>query len=385
MIAYNTQWLDWLAVRTQARKWTNQQLLSPEQWQSVDSRFPAAFYSPNFFIRTGLFVFCWILVCSLLGLLFSNLLTLGDDLTLGVLFLGFSVALAGGLEYFIRQKNYYRAGIDDALLYMGAISLISGLCLLYAHVIGSHAIAFYLLALPVLAAGTVRYTDSLLALLTYGCALVLLFLLLEKVVFLRPFAGMAFAAATYQWSRKSREREEWRYWYACLRMVEGAAIMVFYGSGNFYVVQYLGEFLFPGYQLPLMGVFYLLTVLLPGLYLYRGLQNKDRLLLRLGLLAAAISAVSFKIRFGTEHPEVIVTVIGAFLTAGAYLAIRFLKRPVLGLTYQPDEDEENELYVQTEGIALIHAQSETVVAHAPGDKPGFGGGAFGGGGAGGSY
>jgi hypothetical protein len=68
------------------------------------------------------------------------------------------------LEYFI-AKHHYRSGIDDALLYFTLMLLIVGLSLLFNSSFEEQLLDHYVLAFPVLLAGSIRYADRLVAIL----------------------------------------------------------------------------------------------------------------------------------------------------------------------------------------------------------------------------
>jgi hypothetical protein len=131
-------------------------------------------------------------------------------------------------------------------------------------------------------------------------------------------------------------------------------------------------------------VFYAFTAVVPVAYIFLGLQQRDRLLLRAGMVLLVLSVLTFRYYFSLGNPEVLVTLAGAALVIFAYVAIRLLKRGDLPFTYtqdveEPEEGQELESFVVSETFARS-AQVPVPVGENP-----FGGGQFGGGGSGGNY
>jgi uncharacterized membrane protein YgcG len=157
---------------------------------------------------------------------------------------------------------------------------------------------------------------------------------------------------------------------------------LFYASGNYFVVEDVGEMLFPGFHMPFSFIFWIFTALTPLGYVYFGLKIHDRLLLRIGLLMIALSVLTFKYYFSVGHHEVTLTVAGAILLLVAYYAIRYLKNNSGKFTYQADRSDDNPGFQGTEALVIAQTASGSVV---PEKDFGFGGGKFGGGGAGGNY
>jgi hypothetical protein len=386
MIAYNAKWLDALAVQAQAGKWFKKGWLSQQQWEDIRTKFQTGFYTPNMFVRIGLFIFTWILVSSVFGLFGLTLLDGFDSQTgAAIICLVFSGGCFFLLEMFIKEKKYYQAGIDDALLYTAAGFAIAGICLLLEPVLDDHLFFYLLLIFPLLVAITIRYVDRLTALLAYAALAAMLFLALEPFAFTRaliPFACLVFSGISYFLIKKIKLKENLRYWLGCLEMAEACSLVLFYMSGNYFVVTEVGEMLFPGYALPFSFLFFILTAMIPLVYVYTGVKNFDRLLLRLGLIMIALSVLTFKYYFSLGHHEVTLTIAGVVMVGIAYGCIRYLKKNTTPYTYQEDVSDETPSFSQAESLIAAQTFGPSV---APEKGFDFGGGKFGGGGAGGQY
>ena len=150
-------------------------------------------------------------------------------------------------------------------------------------------------------------------------------------------------------------------------------------------ISYFDLELMDGQDIPLAFFFYLFTALVPLLYVFYALKNKDKILLWSGLLLIALSALTFRNYFSLGHPEVILTLAGTLMILAAYFSIRYLKENRYGITDKEDEDDNNVMRSNAE--ALIVAQSFSKLPGAPpsDNGPEAGGGDFGGAGAGGKF
>jgi hypothetical protein len=388
MIAYSSQWLEALQVRRQAARWHRKNMIGTAQYEAILAAYPVGFYTPNVFVRIGLAIFCWVLVSSAFGIFSLFILDAGGEKTIGVGLLFFGGGLLVALESIISAKHHYRSGIDDALLYVALSCFVGGLVLLVVPRADEEFLSSCVLALPVLIFGAVRYIDKLVTVLAFLCLLAVVFLTVLKIGsagrIVLPFVLMAYAAAGYFLVRRLKGRPALRLWSACLDALEGLCLITFYVSGNYFVIQVLSEVLFDQPDVPMVFVFYAFTGVVPVLYLFFGLRQRDRVLLRAGMVLLVLSVLTFQYNFSLGHPEVLATVAGAALVVFAYVVIRLLKRDDLIFTYaqeaeEPEEDQELESFVINETFA------KSVQSQAPvGENP-FGGGQFGGGGSGGNY
>ena len=388
MIAYSTQWLEALQVRRQAARWHRTHLIGTAQYEAILAAYPVKFYTPNVFVRIGLAFFCWILVCSLLGiytLFFPFFVTDFDGC--GITLLCFAAGLFVALEYNIRTQRHYRSGIDDALLYTALTFIFSGFALWDPRWY-EHPLTRCVLALPVLTFAAVRYVDKLVTGLAFGCLSATVFLTVLEISsagrIVLPFVMMAYAAAGYAGVRRLKGAVRLRLWTECLELLEGMCLITFYLSGNYFVIRELSVEWFDQPHVPMAFVFYVFTAAVPVAYITLGLRQRDRLLLRAGMALLVLSVLTFRHYFSLGHPEVLVTLAGAALVGFAYVAIRLLKRGDLPFTYaqdveEPEEGQELESFVVNETFAA------SVQSQAPAGEIQFGGGQFGGGGSQGNY
>ena len=106
MIAYNTTKLFYLRLLKKAKQWYARQLLTTEQFAFIQTKYKADFYTPNLFIKAGLFIFTWVAVLAAAGLaallFFSG--ASNDDAVISFMCVLFGGGCTLLLEIFIKQK-----------------------------------------------------------------------------------------------------------------------------------------------------------------------------------------------------------------------------------------------------------------------------------------
>jgi uncharacterized membrane protein YgcG len=379
LIAYNSDELNAKLIKEKAEIWQKKGLISIDKLNEIKAHYLTSFYSPNVFMRVGGFLFCSILVFATFGL-FGLIGGLSSGFTFLLFITGFACILA--LELMIKSKHY-RSGIDDALLYCGLGFLMAGFANLFK--IEVNELSFLGLFLPLLIIAAIRYTDSLITAIAYCFLMAIIVLSLQKYwkgdpsVYSVIFA--VFGAISYFFAQEIQKNEASRFWKNNLDVIETLSLIVFYASCNYYVLQKVNEIYFNNPTVALAPLFWFLTFFIPISYIYQGLKQRNRLLLSMGLLAIAAGVGTFRYYFHVVPMEVAAIVGGAVLLAFAYFTIQYLKRHKTPFTYE--EDGEKPFYHHAE--SLIIAQSLGGTPEQDGGKPQFGGGDFGGGGAGSSF
>lgn len=335
--AYNPTWLHNLSVVKEAKQWQRDGVISSNDFLSIAAEYKSGFYHPNLMIRILLFVASLIAiggVTGLLGLLFANIL---DD-AISILSLIYGIASLLFLEFvFIRNSNHYKSGVNEALLYHSIGFIIGGV----AGVFDFNTSAVTLTCVIVFAFSAFRYLDlisTVAALCSFGY--LLFFEMYEMggvvqqiipIVFIFVFTPLYFF---FKSLKNRNSTEPWRY---CLIITEAFSLLAVYAAGNYFVVRELSINMMqldlaPGNDIPLAFIFYGLTVIVPVLYLYFGIKNKDVVLLRVSLLAIAFSVFTFKYYFSLGHPEFTLTAAGVILLLITWLLLRYLKTPKHGYT-----------------------------------------------------
>ena len=85
MIAYNKTSLHNNDVRKQATAAFENNLLSADELQQIKEKYPVQFYTPNFFIRIGLFILTGIIVSFSFSLFSLVFMSSGENVWKGLL------------------------------------------------------------------------------------------------------------------------------------------------------------------------------------------------------------------------------------------------------------------------------------------------------------
>ncbi len=398
MIAYNQTFINNLAILKKAKQWYAHGFISAEQMAVILKKYHVDFYDPNIFVKIGLFIFTTITISATLGFYVLFAFTASNGLEFSDLFpiitsIIFATGCVAALELFIRNKMIYRSGVDEALLYSAYGFILSAVLFIVDSDSSNGMLIAFILFLPFLIAGCIRYIDSISSILTVLCVYAIYFLTLlnlgDIAKLIMPFALMFLSAVIYLFVKKQKKNEAFLPWRNCFIAAESIALIIFYLSCNYFVIressiEFFDMNLAEGEDIPLAFVFYTLTALIPIGYIFIGLKNKDKISLWIGLLLVAIAVLTFKYYFSLGHPEVTLTIAGMIMILIAYFSIRYLKTDKLGITFKEDVDEDN--FLKTNAEALVIAQSFSQQVHTPQQANNdLGGGDFGGGGSGGKF
>jgi hypothetical protein len=396
MKAYNSDTIFNASIRQKSEHWLAQKLISEEQYTAISSSYSNQFYTPNVFVKIGLFIFTCFIILAALGiylLMFAVGLNGSDDGFFIVTSLFFAIACFIVLEILIRSKQIYNSGTDEALLYVGLLSICICLFAIVDSSSEDNPLLLVLLAFPFIGFAAIRYADRIVTLALCACVYVILFFTILKLGYvaklIMPFAFMAFSAVLYFQIKKWKTRPEFHYWRSCMTVIEFLALLIFYAACNYYVireasVEFFDLQLTPGQDIPLAFLFYILTVTVPIVYIYFGLRQKDKTLLWAALVLLAASALTFKYYFSLGHPEISLTIAGIILTLTAYFCIRYFRQPKHGITFEEDTDANSFLKSNAEALIILEGMVQKTPSNSH-DGFEFGGGKSGGAGSGGSY
>jgi hypothetical protein len=390
MLAYNTVTLDNLEIKDEAETALRKDCIDMPTYKAIEAAYPINFYTPNPVIKIGLFILTAIIVSLSLGLislmLLDSVLREHGFATLSIIA---GLACYGALELFIREKKFYRAGVDDALLWSAILLLISSL----AWYDNLPAITWCLVTLIVTALATLRFADMVIAGAAFLAFLALVFSIMIELgpiaKTITPFVIMTLSLGVYYVAGRWMKLTAFRHYKHCLTVIAVLSLLTLYLAGNYYVVRELSNAMFDlhlqeGQSIPGALFFWVYTTIVPIIYLYFGIRKKDAILLRTGMILLA--AIVFTIRYyhSVMPLETAMVLGGLILTGGAWALIRYLKVPRHGFTYE--ETDEPTLADKLKLESLIIAQTYVPGATAtPSNDMNFGGGTGGGGGASGEY
>jgi len=386
MIAYNNKWLNNLLIRKEADKAYQSACISKEEKEQVYTAYPSGLYTPNLFVRLGLFILTIIIALFTLGLFFLFFISAREEQVGGMIFF-FGLILYAALEFMV-NKNHYNSGVDDALLLTCPIGIICGLNILSTISWLANAIFIFILALYLF----LRFTNRIMAAVTGLAFIAIVFLsfikLGETAKALAPFAVMITAAFIFLFVQRLIKKEKSKQYRDGLLMVSITALVCFYAAGNYYVVRETSIALFnlnlqEGESMPVAWLFWIFTVTIPILYIVRGIQKKDVVFLRIGLLLIAAMVFTVRYYYHVMPIESAAVIAGILFIVLAYALIKYLEEPRHGFTYKKEDDAFFMDKVQIESLLIAQAFTGTATPTDSGTQ--FGGGTGGGGGATGDY
>ena len=389
MIAYKEKSLDSLIVQHQVNKALKRKFISKEEHDGVIKAHPADLYRPNIFIRIGLFIVTVIIVLMSFGLF---MLMTGDAFSFDtgglIICLFFALVIYVMLEWIIQSKRHYRSGVDDALLWtslgfiIGAISAFTNITSLQLSVL--------IMMISIYAA--VRFANSVMTAVMFCSFIAVVFNSIAPLGAIAksilPFVLMALSVIIYWQVIRNKHHVFVRHYRYCFKMLEFLSLITIYASVNYFVVRELSIQMF-GLHLPqgasITGgwFFWLTTLLIPPLYIFRGLQKKDNLILRTGMLLAVATVFTIRYYYSIMPVEQVMTAGGMLLIIAAYLVIKYLNTPKFGITDKEHAFEPSLDSLQVE--ALVITETFQQVPAPRDDAFRFGGGSSGGGGATGEY
>lgn len=388
MIAYNRKSLDNLAIHEEAAVALRSNLILQTEMEDIVKAYPVNLYSPNVFIRIGLFVLTAMIILMVFGL-FCLMILGSSGNGFGILAIFISLLTYGGLEMLIHEKKHYRSGVDDAMIWSGMAFTVAAVNLL------SDSLSFLGQAVLVFVLSTyylLRFGNRLM-----GC---LAFIALSGIVFygllplgntaktVMPFLLMAISLGVYWLMKKYKNKVLIKHYNTCCTYIEILALVATYVCGNYFVVREVSNSMFDlglkeGESIPGGWIFWILTVLIPVVYVFRGIQKKDAILIRTGLLLVA--AIVFTVRYYYHFTplESAMTIGGVILIGVAYGITKYLTPPKHGFTNAESDSHAPDGLLQVESLVVVETFGNTAPE---GEKQfDFGGGSSGGAGASGQY
>jgi hypothetical protein len=139
-----------------------------------------------------------------------------------------------------------------------------------------------------------------------------------------------------------------------------------------------------GESIPGGWIFWIPTVLLPFIYIFKGIQRKDIILLRTGLLFIAAIICTIRYYHHLAPLEVAMTIGGLIMVLIAYAITKYLTPAKHGFTHAEPNDPRLAGLLQLESLVVTQSFHQTTGTET--DKHlDFGGGSGGGGGSTGNF
>ena len=378
MTAYHSITLENLYIHQQIDEAVEEKYISREDADAIKLQKPVGLYMPNYFVKIGLGFLTFFIIISTAGLfvLFFNINYL---MNVFAVFFGLSCYVV--LEVMTRQKKHYNSGVDTILMAATVVSITVGF-INNKYGIGDDLFAS-LLVFVLSSWMMFRFTDRLAAVTSFaalasfiyhGAALFSKTTLLLVPLFFILFCGIIFISTKHYYHSTAR-----LYFKPVLQIVFIMAILGFYASGNIFITERLTE----GVKPPLiLTIFYWSwTIILPIIYLWRGLKTKEITFVRSGILFIALSILTYRYYHPILPPEIALLLAGILITLLSYFLMRYLKVERFGFIF--DSNRKTNKYENVEG--LIIGQAFGHQSHEVKQDTEFGGGKFGGAGAGSDF
>ena len=385
MIAYNHTSLDNLLIHEEATTAFDQQLISKEEVDAIEKAYPVNLYSPNLFIRIGLFVLTTVIVLMSFGLLCMIAIT-GSEKAFGIITFIFSLFLYAALEFIIREKKNYRSGIDDALLWLCIVGFVSAANILFSSVsVAGNAVLIFIPAFYFL----LRFGNAVMGALAFLAMLTIVFYCVSPLgnmaKTIMPFLLMGISYLVYWLARNYKDNNRLRHYKHCCTLIEILALLILYAAGNYFVVREVSNTLFDlqlkeGESIPFGWVFWIPTALLPVVYILRGIQKRNVILLRAGLILVAAVVFTVRYYYHVAPIEAAMSIGGAVMIMLAYFITKYLTPAKHGFTHAEPNAPKVAGLLQVESLIVAQTFHQTPTAE-PGKHFDFGGGSGGGAGA----
>ncbi len=396
MRAYNEQWIYNREILLQSERWHRQGLVSDDQINAIRKAYPVEFRRTNSFLEIGLFLFTTvaILACYLLpASIFSDLFN--SPTAYGLFNIAFGVGVGVIGHFIINRRLLYRNGIDNAFV----VTLTGFLAFGFNQFLpnGLSLATHCVFTLPLLLLVLWYYGDTLIAFFAITTFYTAIFNRLLNESWgkdVLPFVMMGVSLVLYIVVRQIVNRDTKQVYYADpLNLAQWIALILLAAGGNYFVVRELNGLLQesrPGIrigadapQIALAGLFWVLTFVIPVIYLWQGLTKKNRMLNILGTLGLIAAFITLHNYTGLVPLNVSLTLGGLVLIGIAVFGIRYLASPKHGFTDAPDDDSPNDMFINAASIAAMQATS--TLQHGPKDDLQYGDGDFGGAGSEGKY
>jgi len=388
-----------LRARRLLTDWANAGFLTKEQYELLQKETVSELRTTNIFLRLILFLFTMISVGAAIALFFVVFLSRPSDQTAGGFFLIFAVICYAAAEVAASQARLYRYGIEEALAVCSVGFFCAGMQLaFFSH--GPYDATQSLVP----AAGTLfslwiwrRFG------LWYAFPAAMIF-----VIFLPSFWTSAhwiqhvIVAAFYAIGLICvvvvRSRHRFDYLDEAYSLVEAFLWLGVYLAINLQLssMDQLAQHVWSGtgttseFARPFYWATWVLTWCLPPLVLARGIRQKDRSVIAVGLIVAILTFITNKPYLGWPRHTWDPMILGILLTGVAFFVRRWLDRGPRGIRHgftaaRVSGQDKQWMNAGSAILGLVTPQSITPAPQTSSADFRFGGGTSGGGGASGGY
>lgn len=360
------------------------QHINAETYRTILEAHPSALYTPNFFIRIALGSLT-IVAVFFFGLLVWLVSGASSDDAFVFLFVFLCIACYAVLELLVSTKRYYNAGVDNVLMCCCIIFLIAAF--LVADFANNDVILSGVMILFCLWF-CVRFADGFMGTLSYASLYIFVMLLCAKAGVagkaFAPFILMFTSAVVFIIANRSFKKESLLIYHFSCKAVKLLALILFYVSANYFVVNEAGTQLFSftaSMPAAFAIIYWIFTVFIPVAYIIYGIIKRDHLFIRTGVILVIASILTIRYYYSLLPAETEMLIGGLLLVVISYALIKYLRTVKHGFTFQNMNRNKKDL-LNAEALIIGQVFGKQSNKHEGFE---FGGGSSGGAGASGSF
>lgn len=332
--------------------------ISKESLNKIEQAYPYKLYTPHFFVAIALGLLTFISVIFT-GFLFW--LVTGTDSSGFAILCAFMAALCYFfLEWFVRRKNYFNAGVDNALMVL-ILGFSAG-----AFLSNFENSWFFFNGVMMLIALwlCLRFIDAFMAVVSCSFFLIFSFLLILKLwngaLPYFPFLMMLIIGLLYFWIKKAKNQIKFMH-EKCITALTVFLLLTFYAAGNYWVLIELRSSI-PGApdSVPFGWLFWILTFIIPLVYMVCGVIKKDLLTVRSGFILAVATILTYKYYYTLLPVEVEMLFGGLLLLGLSFILIKWLRPSRHGYTSEISSSRRDWQNIETLIIAETTVDSTLI-------------------------
>lgn len=387
MVAYKEEFLNNSILAEKAEDLYEGNFITFEQLQKIEETLPKLAGSKKIYVRILFFFlgsFLYSSICGMISLLFFA--TLENEMLWSLAPFIFAFVGIAAMEFVIVQDlKFFQHGIDDAF--------VLGIILNSAIGFGmENSFEIWIVSAAVFAVAALCYFRylNIAALIISSLAFIatISIIMIEHIILgsaILPILLAIIAAVSYKVSSKNIEILANPYYSQGLFIIKYFAAILFYISLNYAVITELSAVLMPdikvnNFSTIMSYLFIIFTAVLPILYIYKGILNKDKPLFLIGLLTVVASYFTLRYYYQPLILEVELILMALILFTTSFFVMKKIKNNLQGVTFLADRLSPNNT-AQIELLASI-SQFSTTATSTQTSPMEFGGGGFSGGGAG---
>ena len=403
MRLYSASSEETLRARRLLKDWAGENFLTKDQYQRLEQETVSELRTTNIFLRLVLFLFTLIIVGAAAALFFDVFLSQPSQQTTGIFLLIFAAVCYAAAEIAVSKARLYRYGIEEAL----AVCSVGFLCAGMQAALFSGSTYWQK---PNAAQVVVPAAGALFSLwiwrrfgLWYAFLAAMIFAIFLPGYWTSSHSAQhlivaGFYATGLMCVAAARSRHRFDYLDDAYSLVEALLWLGIYLAINLKLsslnlpaqwwgggTQAASEFARPFYWTTWVLIWFL-----PPAILTRGIRQKDRFVIAVGMIVTILTFVSNKPYLGWQRHTWDPMLLGILLTGVALFIRRWLARGPGGIRHgftaaRLSGKDKHWMNAGSAVLGLVSPQSVTPRPQTSGSDFRFGGGATGGGGAGGDF